>query len=80
MNFVLIQPKIFEFCSILKAVDVGDSAVDESEGLDAFEPVDDGHVSEILEDKFNAFYFVDLLPLVVFETVHFFLRLEEMLQ
>jgi hypothetical protein len=59
---------------------VSDSAVDESERLDAFELADNRHVSEILKDKLNAFDFVDLLPLVIFEAVHFFLSLEVILQ
>lgn len=52
---------------------MGDSAVNESERLDSFESVDDRHVSEIFENEFDSLDFVDLLPLIIFEAIHFFL-------
>ncbi len=73
MYFVLIEPEAFEFGGISKPIDVGDTTVDESEGLDAFEAIDDRHVPEIFENEFYGLDFIDLFPLGVFEAVHFFL-------
>lgn len=52
---------------------MGDSTVNESERLDSFESVDDRHVSEIFQNEFDGLDFVDLLPLIIFEAIHFFL-------
>lgn len=57
---------------------MGDSAVNESERLDSFESVDDRHVSEIFEDEFDSLDFVDLLPLIIFEAIHFFDKIEKL--
>ena len=73
MNLVFVEPETFEFSGILKTFNVSDSAIDEGKGLDAFEPADDSHVAKVFKDEFNWLNFVDLFPLVVLESIHFFL-------
>jgi hypothetical protein len=73
LYFVLVEPEAFEFGGIGKPFNVSDTAIDKSERLDAFESIDNRHVTKIFENEFDGLDFIDLFPLGIFEAVHFFL-------
>ncbi len=57
----------------MEYLDGCDAAVNEGEGAESLEAVDDLHVAEVLEYQLDTLDLVHLLPHVVLEPVHPFL-------